>query len=370
MSRRLSLLLGLLLPIVFPVVVEAHTLSVSHLDITVPADGSDLRIELDLALRDIALTLPLDADRDEKVTWGELLAVRDPLQALVASGLHISTAAGSCRIVAKGLAKRRYDDGAYATLQLGARCPSAGPLRVDYRLLFGQDPQHRALITVRRGDSVVTAIARAERPRVDISIAGGQPFLDFLGEGIHHILIGYDHLAFLVSLLLPAALLRRRAGWEPAAGFRGSLLHVLGIVTAFTLAHSITLSLAALGWVTPASRWVEASIAASVLIAALNNLWPLVSRRVWMVAFAFGLIHGFGFAGALLELGLPTGGRLAALLGFNVGVEIGQLAVVAALLPTLFLVRRESWYPRLLLPVASLAIALLASYWLFRRVAG
>ena len=348
----------------------AHTLSVSHLDIVVPANGADLQIELDLALRDVALTLPLDANHDEQITWAELLAVREPLQSLVSSGLALSTAAGPCVLATQGLATRRYDDGGYATLKLSAHCPSSGALRVDYHLLFDNDPQHRALITVRRGTQVVTAIARADATRIEVPMTGGSPFLDFLREGIHHILIGYDHLAFLISLLLPAALLLRQKHWQPSPDFRSSLVHVLGIVTAFTLAHSITLSLAALGWVTPASRWVEASIAASVLLAALNNIWPLISKRVWMVAFGFGLIHGFGFAGALLELGLPTGARLAALVGFNVGVEIGQLTVVAALLPILFAMRHKRWYWRWAMPALSLLIAGLAAYWLFKRVAG
>ena len=351
-------------------VCQAHTLSVAHLDIVVPADGSDPSLELDLALRDIALTLPLDANRDEQVTWGELLAVQAPLQDLVSRGLTISTRAGPCRLTSRGLAIRRYDDGGYATLKLSAHCPSLGALQVDYRLLFASDPQHRALVTVRRGGTVVTGIARADATRVDIPLEGGSPFLDFVREGVHHILIGYDHLAFLVSLLLPAALLRRQRAWQAAPDFRTCLMHVLGIVTAFTLAHSITLSLAALGWVTPASRWVEASIALSVLLAALNNVWPVVSRRVWLLGFGFGLVHGFGFAGALLELGLPKGARLAALVGFNVGVELGQLLVVAGLLPLLFLVRGKPWYARRVMPLASLLIALLAGYWMYRRLSG
>lgn len=370
------LLLGLLLGMLLPTApVHAHTLSVSHLDIVVPGDGEPLSIELDLSLRDLALTLPLDANRDEVVTWGELRAVRGQLETLVGDGLALATNAGECELTPRGLATRRYDDGGYATLQMQARCPSSGPLHARYSLLFDRDPQHRALITVRRGNAVVTAIARADAQKVVIPLAGGHPFLDFLREGIHHILIGYDHLAFLISLLLPAILVRVRDAsgggqWQPAPTFRSSLGHVFGIVTAFTLAHSITLSLAALGWVTPASRWVESGIALSVLLAALNNVRPLLTRRVWMVAFAFGLVHGFGFAGALSELGLPTGARLAALVGFNVGVEIGQLSVVALVLPILYVLRRRNWYAAWLMRPASLAIALLAAWWLFKRLHG
>ena len=364
-AKSLLVLLALLGGPVF-----AHTLSVSHLDIAVPKNGGDLQVELDLALRDLALTLPLDANRDEQVTWGELTAIRIPLQGLVDRQLTLATAAGTCTLIPSGLATRTYDDGVYATVQMSARCPSQGALWIDYALLFDRDPQHRALITVSRNGSVTSAIARPHAPRVQVPLVGRNPFLDFVREGIHHILIGYDHLAFLVSLLLPAALVRVGSRWQPSPALRGSIWHVLGIVTAFTVAHSITLTLAALDLVTPASRWVEAAIAASVLLAALNNVSPVITQRVWAVSFAFGLIHGFGFAGALGELGLPKGARLTALLGFNLGVELGQLAVVGLLLPVLFLLRRRRWYAQMLMPLLSLLIAGLAAWWLYQRLLG
>ena len=374
MKRGLAPLLACVLTCLlaaFPA--HAHTLSVSHLDIVVPADGSAPEIELDLAIRDLALSLPLDTNHDERVTWDELQAIEEPLYALVVKGLVVSSGSTPCTLQPRLLATRQYDDGAYATVVLRADCASARDLKVRYDLLFDVDPQHRALVTFHNGGKDGTGIASIDAHDIDIGsgpASRSSPFLQFLREGIHHILIGYDHLAFLLSLLLPAALLWRDRQWQPSPGVRHSLGHVLGIVTAFTLAHSITLSLAALGWITPASRWVEAAIAASVLLAALNNIWPLVTTRVWLVGFGFGLVHGFGFAGALSELGLPTGARLASLLGFNLGVEIGQMAVVALVLPVLLLVRRKRWYARLAMPLLSLAIAGLASYWLWVRLRG
>lgn len=349
---------------------QAHTLSVSHLDIAVPADGGPVQVELDLAIRDLALSFPLDADRDEQVTWGELQDIEAPLYEWVLAGVALSTGPSHCELTPSGLAVRQYDDGAYATLRMTASCPTKAGFKVHYGLLFDVDPQHRALVTLRNGARVDTGIASAGRMEVPVGAESSHPFLDFLREGIHHILIGYDHLAFLISLLLPAALLRRSREWVPSPGFRASLGHVLGIVTAFTAAHSITLTLAALGWVTPVSRWVEVAIAASVMLAALNNIFPLVSKRLWLVGFGFGLIHGFGFAGALSELGLPQGARLQALVGFNLGVELGQLMVVAVLLPVLFAMRNKPWYRKVCMPIASIAIACLAAFWLFVRIRG
>ncbi len=348
---------------------HAHALSVAHVDIEV-ADDAPVRVELDLSLRDLALTVPLDANRDEQLTWGELVDARESIEALVTDGVRLSTDAGPCRLVPAGLATRRYADGGYATVQMLAHCPASAGLKLDYRLFRDRDPDHRAHVTLRRNGQVSAAIARGAPVLFDVAVAGSSAgFVDYLREGVHHILIGYDHLAFLLTLLLTASLVRAGGAWQAAPGWRPALMQALGIITAFTVAHSITLSLAALGWVTPASRVVEAAIAGSVLIAAVNNIKVFVARRLWLLAFGFGLIHGFGFAGALGELGLPTGTRVWALLGFNAGVELGQVAVAAIALPLLFAVRGSRTYIRFVLPALSLAVAALACYWLWERLA-
>ncbi len=149
-----------------------------------------------------------------------------------------------------------------------------------------------------------------------------------------------------------------------------ALREVVKLVTAFTIAHSITLGLAAAGVVALPARLVETAIAASLVLAALNNLWPLITRRVWLVAFGFGLIHGFGFASVLGDLGLPRHALLPALLGFNLGVEAGQLLIVLAIMPAAFWLRQSWLYERVALQLGSLAIGALASLWLIERAFG
>lgn len=361
-------LLALALALAWPGLAGAHALSTANLGIE-RRDGGQVRVEADLALRDLALTLPIDADRDDAVTWGELEARRADLFALVQRGIGVSGAQGRCALRPSLLGVRRYDDGAYATVVLDGAC-GEGELRVDYDLFFDRDPQHRAVVAWRDGEAATTAVVHAGARRTTLGGAERSPFVAFVREGVRHILIGTDHLAFLLCLLLPATLVRRDGAWVAADTLGASLRPVLGIVTAFTLAHSLTLSLAALGWVTPASRWVEAAIAASVLLAALNNVRPVVERRTWLVAFTFGLVHGFGFAGALGELGLPEQSRLAALVGFNAGVELGQLACVAAVMPLLFAWRRRAAYARVAMPLASIAIAGVAATWCWERLVG
>ena len=162
-------------------------------------------------------------------------------------------------------------------------------------------------------------------------------------------------------------LVRRDGRWQPEDSFRGVLLRVLKIVTAFTVAHSITLSLAALGVVSVPARLIESLIAASVVISALNNIVPVMRERLWMVAFGFGLVHGFGFANVLVDLELPRSDLVLGLLGFNVGVELGQLTIVAAILPLIYLWRSSWTYARLALPAGSAATCAIASLWLVER---
>jgi hypothetical protein len=206
-----------------------------------------------------------------------------------------------------------------------------------------------------------------------------ESFQQYVVEGAFHIWIGYDHILFLLSLLLPAVLIfsrndtnttRRLFGNShilPAASFWGALKEVLKVVTAFTLAHSITLTLAALGYVNLPSRLVESVIAASIIVAAIQNIRGVVDSKRWIMAFGFGLIHGFGFASVLADLGLPQNALFTALIGFNVGVELGQLAIVAVFLPLAFWLRTTKFYQVGVFEWGSVLMALMAMYWLMQR---
>src|SRR5262249_29876851 len=151
---------------------------------------------------------------------------------------------------------------------------------------------------------------------------------------------GFDHVLFLLALLLPASLVRARDEWLPRAGLRTTGSEVLKVVTAFTVAHSLTLALSFFGVVRLPAAWVEVAIAASVFAAAWNNVRPFLPGRAWALAVGFGLIHGFGFAGVLQNLSMPRQARGIALAAFNAGVEVGQLLIVAVALPLLYLASR------------------------------
>ena len=184
--------------------------------------------------------------------------------------------------------------------------------------------------------------------------------------GLHHIAEGTDHLLFLLTLLLPAPLLAVAGRWRGIASVRQSLIHMLGIVTAFTLGHSLTLALAGFGIVHVPSKPVEILIAISILISAVHAVRPLLPGREAIVAAAFGLVHGLAFASALNELGVTGWYRLVSLLGFNLGIEAMQLAVVAVTLPALLLLSHTSVYSIFRIAGASLAI-MAACAWIMER---
>ena len=348
----------------------AHKLSDSYL--TLKIADSNVTGQWDIALRDLELAVGLDANEDGAITWGELRAKHEALATYARERLRFQSGDSNGTLRVTGHLVDRHTDGAYAVVQFaidGLKVERA--LEVSYRALFDLDPQHRGLLKLEANGQVQTAVFGPERAtqRFELGEANrGRQSIAFAGEGVWHIWIGFDHILFLLALLLPAVLARTGAAWSALPVFRPACLNVFKIVTAFTLAHSITLSLATLGIVRLPSRWVESAIAASVVLAAFNNLLPFFHGRGWLVAFLFGLVHGFGFANVLTDLGLTHGSLLLALVGFNLGVETGQLAIVGVFLPVAFALRGSWFYQRLTLQLGSAAIIVVAGTWMCERV--
>ncbi len=338
---------------------HAHKPSDSYLSLE--ASNNALQGQWDIALRDLEFAIGLDADGDGAITWGELRKKHAEIAAYAFARLALR----GCSITPDAHLVDQHTDGGYAVLKFTAACgqPLPESLELEYSLFADLDPTHRGLLRARLGPQTVTAVLGPDQPRLKLDWHGrsrSAQFLDYGREGVWHIWNGFDHVLFLISLLLPAVLLALR--------FAPAFWDVLKVVTAFTVAHSITLALAALGAVTLPTRLVESAIAASVVLAALNNLWPIVQRGRWLVAFAFGLIHGFGFASVLAELGLPQGALVLSLVGFNVGVEAGQLCIAAAFLPLAYAMRHTWMYRRVIVAGGSAVIVLIAALWMVERV--
>jgi hypothetical protein len=349
--------------------VHAHKASDSYLAFTV--SGSELHGRWDIALRDLDYAIGVDLDDDGAITWDELRTREPAIVAYALARLHLTIDGKPCTLSLAPLMVDRHSDGAYAVIRLSGQCAAdVRSLAIDYRLFFDVDPQHRGLMQLVANGVTRTAIFSPERPRYEIASSTSSreaELLAFAREGVWHIWIGVDHLLFLCALLLPAMLVRTSGGWQPVPNASQAFWNVFRIVTSFTIAHSITLSLAVLQVAFLSSRWVESAIAASVLIAALNNIYPVVHRNLWIVAFGFGLIHGFGFASVLLDLGLRRESLFFSLLGFNLGVEVGQLAIVALYFVLAYGIRSSSMYRRALLSGGSAVIALIATVWMIER---
>ena len=419
---RLIALIALCISLLAATPAQAHKSSDAYLFFDQQPDHTTLR--WDIALRDLDQALPLDADGNRELTWGEVRAAWPRIDALALASLAVP----GCGFEVTGHALEQRNDGAYAVLQMRAPCQLAAGAALHYSLFVDLDPTHRGIVrhtvagaspslrmlvpaaipaavraavalptastaatsaspakitaepaaapaasatTANPASAAATGAAQtATPPATPPAAASDVHNPSFIGEGVHHILTGYDHLLFLLCLLLPSVLQRRQGaapGWTAVAGWRDALLPVAKTVTLFTLAHSVTLALAALGWVKLSPSFVEPAIAATIMLAAFDNLRPWLLRWRGWVTFCFGLIHGFGFAGVLGELQLPPAQFGWALFQFNLGLELGQLSLVLTVVPLLFALRRRPAYVPVVLRAGSGLALLLAAVWLVER---
>jgi hypothetical protein len=333
-------------------------------------------------MRDLDLIFDLDVNRDGQVTWGEARARSPELNDWLGRGIVLTASGQKCALGPADLQVSEHADGTYLSAQWVVNCPGVpsaaeaaeARMALRYDLIFEQDSLHRGLLKVDFGDEQSSALLSPERPEAQISRADSSPlkvFGRYILEGVWHIWIGIDHIVFLLSLLVLAPLQSSRqrvVHWQAAKHPRPVVLDVLAVVTAFTVAHSITLGLTITDWLTPPADLVEPAIAISVVLAALNNLLGFSALKRWRLAFVFGLIHGFGFASVLLDLGLPASALLAALGGFNIGVELGQLAIVGLFLPVAWLLRHTVFYRYVVVGCGSAAVVVLGLFWTLDRM--
>jgi hypothetical protein len=345
---------------------QAHTSGASYLTLR-SQDDATVRAEWDFDLRDLHQLLNLDANGDGTLSWGEITQARAAIEAEIFTRTRLTAGGNECSVITRDSpAIAEHGAGPYLRVIATFSC-AAGALALDHSGWFELDSGHRALLSHTTSDGASTqAILSQTAPQWRATESTWSRLQRFLFEGAHHLIIGYDHLAFLGVLLLALARTSRASG-DLSLGrmLRGALV----VITAFTLAHSLTLGLAATGYLRLPERPVEVAIAASVLLAALLNLRRGSAHHGWKLAFAFGLVHGLGFAGALAELATERIDLLA-LAAFNVGIEAAQVAVALAAIPVMWWLFRDLRTERIAIPVTSVVVACWAAVWVGERVLG
>ncbi len=317
-------------------------------------DGAEIDYRLIVSAHDLAVALGIETDLVTPVPRAEFEARGEQLLQYFANRIRIFSDDVPCTQTPP-----RVDYGglpADVRIDLAFRCP--GPverLRLIYLVFFDIDPRHRALGVVDSGAGPEEFLIEADMPEFEYDVAAAPPpWIERAGRvlvlGIEHILVGIDHILFLIALLIVSA----------------RFVDLLKVVTAFTLAHSVTLGLAWYGIIDLPSRFVESAIALSIAYVAAENLTDRRFARRWMLAFGFGLVHGLGFYQMLAELDLQGVGAATTLVSFNLGVEVGQLMIVAVVYPLIALAFNRDWYARAMRG-GSTAILALAGFWFVRR---
>ncbi len=325
--------------------------SVVYLDIA--PHGRDLTVTFQISNLDLAPALGLD--RERPVEKAEVASRRATLADYLSRHVTVENGGAACAAHDDGLQLLDRADGFFAVVIMRWSCAlTLADAKLRYDLFFDIDTLHQGLARVGSDEHLFRYDSRELRLLEPVTLY--DHIRDFLILGVEHIFTGYDHLAFLCGLLLVAGFDR----------WRGALRYVLGVVTAFTVAHSITLLSAGLGLVRLSSRVAEPAIALSIAYVAVENLVIAQPRRRWLLTFCFGLVHGFGFASVLRDIGLPTSGLVLSLLSFNLGVELGQLTVVVLMAPLLWLLMRRR--PLLIRRGGSAVLLALSSLWFFERV--
>ncbi len=347
MIRQTALIL---LALLAPLAAQAHPLDESRSDITVSERTIVWRLSVDRTFLSA-----VDSNGNGVLEPSEIEANAPALDQFFAHRLFLNSGGRLCTPAIMHIGAPRGLPRVLIVVEY--RCPAPiKKLRIEMHLFDGVSPNWVSLARLTWGRAVREFAFREGAGSWDVSGAPSAGLLaqlrSFLALGIEHIFTGYDHLLFLVGLLL----------------LGGRFWSLVKIVTAFTVAHSVTLILAALGVVHVSSRIIEPAIALSIAYVGAENFFLKSTDRRWMIAFAFGLIHGFGFASILREMGLPERGLVLSLLSFNVGVELGQMAVVAVVLPIILLVRRQAWQ-RWAIHAASLVILGMGLYWFVERLA-
>lgn len=384
MSKNAMLSVTAVMLVLFfaPVEASAHRLGESYIFLQIRKNHIEGRIELHT--EDADSKFELDQDGDGKVSSDEITAKIDVIRTYVSERFRIGDGTSDYAMTVKdGFTLLQLNIGDFIQLEFSTDSIAQIPNEIDlgYEVFFDHNDSQIGLLVMevnerlqlRNDDETVSLVFESTEPTQTLDLTKPPrrgTLTRFIWEGVWHIWIGLDHILFLVALLLASVMNRESKPWQPVETFRSGLWNVVKIATIFTVAHSITLGLAATGVLSFPSWIVESIIAVSIIIAAFDNMVPLFGRRIAVIVFLFGLFHGLGFASVLGHLALSQKSLFKTLLGFNVGVELGQIAIICVVFPILFKLRELKAYRPLVLYGGSVVLILLGLNWVIDRSLG
>ncbi len=333
-------------------------------------NNNTINAQLELTVADLEYKIGLDRDFNGKITWGELSENSDRLFKYVRDGIKIQNNKKTCKVSYQGLKVNQRIQKNYALLELAVQCPDkVQTLTVNYQLMFDVDAKHKLILGINEADKSVTRILTANKPEINYSRKNSSwGNIDFILSGIEHIWIGYDHILFLLCLLLAAIKTQKSGKQGSRKPIRKIMIEVIKLVTAFTIAHSVTFLLANFGIVKISPDLTEAVIALTVVMVALNNIFNVFDSGLWKIVFALGLVHGLGFANVMSALELSKAQSVLSILMFNAGVEIGQLLLIIIFVPVLVLLSGYKLYFKYLRPGMSWFISIIGVMWFIERI--
>jgi len=348
----------------------SHAASTSFVILELPQGDGPVGVRWDLSLYDLIWVVFVDTDYDGNVTWQEVQEAKPALASALLAQMAVQRGGAACELRVQDFALATRSEQNFLSVALQADCPRPGLTSIGGALFMDGDASQRVLLSAKRGQQQLTGVLSADDPSwvEPLKSSAWTSFARFIGEGVWHVLIGYDHIAFVLLLLLPSVMRPVDGKWHGATGLGQVTRDLVTIITAFTVAHSITLALAVTGTLKLPIQPIEVAIAASIAVAGLLNLLPRLSGWRLPLAFGFGLVHGFGFANALSEIDATGTSLLPLLGGFNIGVELAQLGIVALVLPLIYSLRARRWYAGAVLPLGSCALGMAGVVWLFQRV--
>ncbi len=357
----------------------SHALGQSYLYLKIYDDAIDVRVEM--TVKDLSDVLDLNlVTKQKRVKQEEVIPHIEQIKTYIAKNLKISDGETAFSLNFQNFDFLNTTFAQFLRLNYAVEGFQKLPksLDISYDAILAEKPQHKNLVVIEENwktgtfaneSGVSLVFAEPGRPQT-LDLSSGSIFRGFVGVvklGMLHMLEGIDHVLFLAAFLLPAVLYRNKGRWQPVSKVSTALIYIVKGVTAFTVAHSITFWLGALQVVHMPSRLVESIIAASIGLVAVNIVYPIFRGQLWWAIFAFGIFHGFGFADVLAGLGVTSQHTVLSLFGFNLGIEVGQLVIIAVLLPLLYLIRNWKFYHRYALNAIAAGLGSISLYWFIER---